>query len=120
MHSKHSVQAMSTDEAISSFKTSLSGLSDGESKKRLLSSGQNLIKNEAKSTVLKLIISQLKSALIYLLVIATVLAYILGDLTDASIILAILLINTGLGFYQQYRSENAVSKLQKLISKESL
>jgi Mg2+-importing ATPase len=48
------------------------------------------------------------------------LSFLLKDYSDGFIILAILVINTGLGFYQEFRSENAVAKLQKLVSKETL
>ena len=82
--------------------------------------GPNVFKNTSKHSVLKLLIKQFKSSLIYLLILATVLAFVLKDWNDGFIILTILIVNTGLGFYQEYKSENAVEKLQKLVSKEIL
>jgi Mg2+-importing ATPase len=120
MSTKSDIQKLTTDELFNNLKTSKDGLSAGEAKLRLDKYGSNILKNESKATILKLLLGQFKSALIYLLVLASLLSFILGDLSDAFIILAILIINTSLGFYQQYRSENAVAKLQKLVSKEAL
>lgn len=117
---KDKVQKQTTEELISSLKTSADGLSEQEAKTRLESYGLNVLKNESKTTIIKLILGQFKSSLIFLLIVASLLSFILHDFGDGFIILAILIVNTGLGFYQQYRSENAVVKLQRLVSKEAL
>jgi Mg2+-importing ATPase len=117
---KESVSKQTTEDLISSLGSSTNGLTNDEAKKRLEKYGLNILKNESHSTITKLLLGQFKSALILLLVIASLLSFLLGDYGDGFVILAILIVNTGLGFYQQYRSENAVLKLQKLVSKESL
>lgn len=114
------VADLSESKLVDFLKTSNDGLSEDESKNRLKQYGPNIFKNNKKNTIPKLLLKQFKSSLIYLLVIATILAFILGDLSDGLIILIILIINTGLGFFQEYKSENAVEKLQKLVSKEIL
>ena len=118
--SKADVQKQTTEELIHILQTSTDGLSDHEAKDRLLKYGSNVLKNESKRSVVDLIVSQFKSSLIYLLILASLLSFLLKDMSDGIIILAILVVNTGLGFYQEYRSENAVAKLQKLVSKEAL
>ncbi|HEY5268127.1 MAG TPA: cation-transporting P-type ATPase [Candidatus Saccharimonadales bacterium] len=117
---KDTVGKQTTEELIHLLKTSVDGLSDDESKIRLSTYGPNILKNESKTTIIKLIFSQFRSALIYLLILASLLSFLLKDYGDGFVILSILIINTGLGFYQQFRSENAVAKLQKLVSKEAL
>jgi Mg2+-importing ATPase len=117
---KDSVQKQTTDELIQKLKSSTNGLSDQEAKARLNNYGFNILKNESHSTITKLLFEQFKSSLIFLLIVASLLSFVLGDFGNGLIILTILIINTGLGFYQQYRSENAVVKLQKLVSKEAL
>jgi len=117
---RDNVQKQTTDELMNSLKTSFDGLSSNEAKSRLESYGHNILRNESKTTIPKLILDQFKSALIYLLVVASLLSFLLSNFTDGFIILTILLINTSLGFFQQYRSQNAVSKLQKLVSKDAL
>jgi Mg2+-importing ATPase len=120
MTNKPAIEKQTIEELIQSLHTTTEGLSDAEAKNRLNSFGFNILKNESKTTVVRLIGNQFKSALIYLLFLASVLSFLLKDYGDGFIILTILLINTGLGFYQQFRSENAVAKLQKLVSKEVL
>lgn len=120
MLNKNDIQNQSTGEVLQSLHTSDEGLTNREAKSRLDTYGLNLLKNESKSSFFKLLLGQFKSALIYLLVLASLLSFLLKDLSDGFIILSILVINTSLGFYQQFRSENAVAKLQKLVSKEAL
>lgn len=117
---KTDIENQTIEELLHNLQASADGLSDIEANHRLETYGPNILKNEAKITVLKLIIGQFKNALIYMLVLATILSFLLRDFSDGFIILSILVINTGLGFYQEYRSQNAVAKLQKLVSKEAL
>lgn len=120
MLTKTELQKSTAEELVHYLKSSDGGLSGHDAKTRLTTYGPNTLKSESKSTIIKLILGQFKSALIFLLVIASLLSFLLKDFSDGFIILAILVINTGLGFYQQFRSENAVAKLQKLVSKEAL
>src|ERR1035438_9808901 len=108
MPTKTDIENLTTEELLHNLQASADGLSDHEAESRLETYGPNILKNEAKITVLKLIIGQFKSALIYMLVLASALAFLLRDISDGLIILTILLINTGLGFYQEYRSQNDV------------
>lgn len=120
MPTKNDIENLTDEELLHNLQSSADGLSESEAKSRLEKYGPNILRNEAKITVIKLIVGQFKNALIYMLVLATILSFLLKDYSDGFIILAILVINTGLGFYQEYRSQNAVSKLQKLVSKEAL
>lgn len=117
---KEVLKNLGSAELINKLASSVDGLTESEAESRILKYGQNLFKNTSKISTTSLIIKQFKSALIYLLVIATVLAFILGDVNDGIILIVILIVNTGLGFIQAYKSENAVEKLQKLVSREIL
>lgn len=117
---KAGVEKQTTAELFNVLGSSVEGLTDHEAQNRLGIYGSNVLKDESKKSLFRLVLNQFKSSLIYLLILASLLSFILNDLSDGFIILAILIINTGLGFYQEYRSENAVAKLQKLVSKEAL
>ena len=117
---KNKLKHVSVNELADSLKTSTSGLSSSEAENRLGQYGFNILKNETKRSTFKLLVKQFRSSLVYLLVVASVLSFILNDLNDAIVIAVILIINTGLGFYQEYKSEKAVEKLQKLVGKEVL
>ena len=114
------VQSLSTDQLLSTLHTSLNGLSPGEVDARLNQYGRNVLKNEHKVSGLSLFIKQFKSPLIYLLLAACVVSFLLRDLNDGFVIATILLINTGLGFFQEFKSEKAIEKLQKLVGREVL
>jgi Mg2+-importing ATPase len=102
------------------LKTSTAGLSTNEAQKRLVKNGQNILKNETKNSFLKTLTNQFKSILVYLLVIADVLSFLLKDIHGGIVIFIILLINTTLGFIQETKSQKAIEKLQKLVSREIL
>ena len=115
-----SIENMNEEELHESLKTSREGLTDSEANSRLAKLGPNILQNEAKRSVPKLIVKQFKSSLIYLLIVASLLSFALRDLSDGIVIAVVLVINTSLGFYQEYKSEKAVDKLQKLIRKQIL
>jgi Mg2+-importing ATPase len=96
--------------------TSEKGLSEKEAKKRQLEYGFNEIESADKRTAISIFISQFQNPLIYILIIATAIAYFLGDEIEATIIFAILIINAVLGFVQEYRSEKALEELRKYVS----
>ncbi len=110
----------STEEIFDDLKTSENGLSEREAKNRLEINGPNIISKEQKFRVLKHLVAQFRNSVIYLLFAAVIISFILKNYNDAIVILVILLINTGLGFFQEFRSENALDKLQKLVSREIL
>ncbi len=108
---------LSQSELIERLQTSFSGLSQKEAEKRLVEYGQNIV---GKKTANALIVlgRQLKSSLVYLLVTASVISYGINDYTDGTIILLILITNTSLGFYQEYKSEKIIEKLSQFITKQ--
>jgi len=96
------------------------GLSASTAMDRLNKYGYNVFSSGPKHSAYKLLARQFKSSLVYLLVAAGILSFALQDISDGIVITAILLINTSLGFYQEFRTEKAVEKLQNLVSKEVL
>ncbi len=94
------------------------GLSSSEAAARLKANGPNVLSAEKRLSARGILLNQFKSSLIYLLVVACLLSILLNDLSDAGVIAAVLLINTGLGFFQEFKSEKAIVNLQKLVSKQ--
>jgi Mg2+-importing ATPase len=118
MLQKNDVEHQTVDELAAALKTSLSGLSTTEAGSRLSTYGPNALKATAKASVLRLLLKQFKNSLIYLLLVACIVSFLLRDLNDGIVIAIILIINTGLGFYQEFKSEKAIEKLQKLVGKD--
>jgi len=91
-------------------------LSQSEAESHRATSGFNTL-TKSRHTALDVLVRQLKSSLIYLLAVASIVSFAIGDVSDGIIIAVILVINALLGFAQEYRSERAVEKLSTLISK---
>ncbi|HTK05097.1 MAG TPA: HAD-IC family P-type ATPase [Candidatus Eisenbacteria bacterium] len=91
------------------------GLSSEEALARLGRLGKNEIARQNK-TALDILIRQLTSPFIFLLVVAAAVAFVTGEHFDASMIVLFTAINTGLGFFQEYRAEKAVEVLMRYWS----
>jgi len=62
-----------------------------------------------------ILLRQFKSAFIYLLIAASAIAFLLGTPIDGLMIILFVVINTALGFYQEYKSERVLKYLNKLV-----
>lgn len=96
------------------------GLSSGEAEKRLDKYGKNELKEEEKTSVVKLFLSQFKSFLIIILIAAALVSAFLGELVDALVILFTVVLAGVLGFVQEYRAEESIKLLKSLTSPEAL
>ncbi len=114
---KQAIAVLPAQQALGQLHTSLEGLSSSEAEQRRATSGPNIL-TKSKHTALGILVRQLKSSLIYLLAFASLFSFVLGDLSDGIIIAIILVINTSLGFVQEYRAERAVEKLSSFIRKK--
>jgi P-type Ca2+ transporter type 2C len=94
------------------FKT---GLSIAQTKKNLQKFGYNEIPSKKDFTILKILLNQFNSFLVMILIAAGVISIALGEHIDGIAILIIVVINAIIGFSQEYKAENAVAKLKKLV-----
>lgn len=90
------------------------GLSPEEAGNRLKEHGQNILKAEAKITPFRRFLSQLKSPVVIILLVATVISGLLGETTDAIAIATIVVINAIIGYVQEAKAEAAIEALKKL------
>ena len=107
---------LSEEEILEHFDTSLSeGLSSHQAEERIATAGYNEI-TANQVPWWEIAIRQFKSAFIYLLLIAAAIVFVIGEYIDAGIILGFVIINAALGFYQEYKSEQALRALQQFIT----
>ncbi|MGZ4856942.1 MAG: HAD-IC family P-type ATPase, partial [Methanobacteriaceae archaeon] len=108
------------DETLKTLNTDKNGLSDEEVHKRILRYGNNELVEEEKTGPLNLFIMQFMNILIILLIVAAIAAYFVGDTIDSVVIIIVVLLNTTIGFIQEYKAEKAMEKLKGLISTEAV
>ena len=104
------------EELFRALNTSRSGLDAVEAARRFREYGSNEIPTAARRTTIAMFAAQFKNPLVYALVFAAVVAASLGEVTEAAIIITIVIVNALLGFAQNYRSEKAVDELRRYMS----
>jgi len=111
--------SLAIEQLLSALRTTNNGLQPADVKQRLKQYGLNTIKAQQQATALGLFLNQFKSPLVLILIFAAVVSLIVAEWTDASIVLAVVLGSTVLGFAQEYRASNAVEKLRSRITIKS-
>ncbi|MGB9911537.1 MAG: cation-translocating P-type ATPase [Microgenomates group bacterium] len=96
--------------------TFMEGLTSLEAQKLLKEYGLNELQLKKEISPLKIFLSQFTSPLIYVLVLAGIVTIFLKDYADAIVIFLAVLINTLLGFYQEYRAQKTLSTLKSLLA----
>lgn len=93
-----------------------SGLSNQKAQALLHKYGANKLPEAKQTSRLQILINQVKSPLIYILIIAAGITFFLHDLTDSLVIFAAVLLNTVLGFYQESKAESSLAALNNILS----
>ncbi|MDP3696615.1 MAG: cation-transporting P-type ATPase [Candidatus Taylorbacteria bacterium] len=107
--------SMSVEETLKVLETRTEGLSEEEAKKRTAIFGSNEIKDGKEFSGLKLFLNQFRSPLIFILLFAGVVTIFLKDWLDTGVILAAVLVNVFLGFYQEAKAENVLELLKSYV-----
>jgi len=102
-------------EVFKTLQTSEEGLSEAEAKKRLGKYGPNRLPEEKAIGKLKILLHQFTSPLIYILLVAAVVTAILGDYIDTGVIVAILILNATIGYFQEFKAETSVRALKNMF-----
>jgi len=92
------------------------GLTPAEAAQRLQQDGPNALRQSKTVSPLALLAGQFGSLVIWVLIGAALVAAALGEVVDGIAILTIVILNAGLGFFQEYRAERAVAALARLTA----
>jgi Ca2+-transporting ATPase len=95
--------------------TSEEGLTDKEIKERLLKYGPNKLAEEEKINKLIILLHQFTSPLIYILLLAAIVTFFLREYIDTGVIIAVVLLNAVIGYIQEFKAEESVRALKKMI-----
>lgn len=105
----------SLKEIFHKLNTTDKGLTNEEAKKRFEKYGANKLAEEGKINRLKIFIHQFASPLIYILLIAGAVTIFLKEYIDASVIFAVVVLNSIIGYFQEYKAEQSVRALKKML-----
>lgn len=108
--------AAAPDSILRLLGTSDHGLTSEEARERLARFGANQLHARKHATGLALLLRQFTSPIILILIGAAVLSIFLRDVTDAVIILTIVLASGLLGFWQERGAATAVAKLSEIVA----
>jgi P-type Ca2+ transporter type 2C len=109
----------SVEEVLAQVASTADGLSSQEAAQRLATNGPNELKEGKAISPLQIFLDQFKSLIIWILIVAGVISGLLGEVVDCIAILAILVLNAVIGFYQEFKAEKSIAALKQLTAPQA-
>lgn len=107
--------AMEMDDVYEELQTGPDGLDDAAVSHRTQIYGRNILPTKEPPSVWEIVLHQVLNPLIFILVAAAVASLAIGEATDAIFIFLVIVLNSGLGTYQEYNAEKSAAGLQSLL-----
>jgi len=101
---------------LAELHSAATGLSGQEAAKRLAADGPNELQEGERISRWKIFLSQFKSLLIWVLIAAGIISGVMGQAVDAIAILAIVVLNAFIGFYQESKAERSIAALKQMTA----
>lgn len=92
------------------------GLTSAEAAEKLREQGRNTLAEEKKARPLKIFLNQFKDIMVLILLAATAVSFFLGEYYDALTIIIIVLVNSILGFVQEFKTEKTLLALKSMTA----
>ena len=109
----------SAEDVLTHLGSSATGLSAQEAAQRLAANGPNKLKEGKRTSPLQIFIGQFKSLVIWILIAAGVISGVLGEGVEAIAILAVVVLNAVIGFYQEFNAEKSIAALKKMTAPQA-
>lgn len=107
--------ALERKEVLEELKTREEGLSEHDARSRLKRYGKNEIKQIVKVSPISIFIQQFRSVFIIILLLAAAFSLFIKHYVDFGVIIAIVLLNSSIGFFQQYKAERIIAEMKKVL-----
>ncbi len=111
---------LNKEEVLDQLKTSLSGLNNEVVPSLQKEFGKNALQETKRRSKLSILLAQFADVMILILIIAAIISFIVGEHTDAYVILAIIIGNAWMGYSQEHNAEESVRLLQKMSAQFAL
>lgn len=105
-----------TDELFAHLDTQEQGLTEATVKERREKYGENKLTEKRQTTLMQKFIAQFKDFMIIVLIVAAVIAGLTGEVVDALIILAVVVLNAVFGVFQESKAEDAINSLREMAA----
>ncbi len=92
------------------------GLSSAQASERLTRIGPNILIQGKKINPFLLFLNQFNNFVVWILLVAVLISFVIHEVVDATVILVILIFNALFGFIQEYKAEKAIEALKKMAS----
>ena len=117
MHLDHRWHTLSKDEVARLLKTDCeSGLTSGEARRRLQRYGPNKLAEKPPKPKWLIFLQQFQDFMVMVLLVATAVSALLGEIADAAAIAAIVMVNAVLGYMQEAKAEASLAALKQLTA----
>ncbi len=98
------------------FKSTAAGLTSSEAKERLVLYGPNVFHPQRKNVLLLQFLAKFSNPLVIILLVASVISALTGDVASFTIISLIVLMSVTLDFIQEFRAGKEAEKLRQSVS----
>ncbi|MEX2327618.1 MAG: HAD-IC family P-type ATPase, partial [Pseudomonadales bacterium] len=106
----------SIDDVLDRLDATAGGLSPAQAAARLASYGPNCIPGPLKRSAVLRFLQHFHNILIYVLLASAVITATLGHITDTVVILAVVIANAAIGFFQEGKAERAMEAIRQMLA----
>lgn len=114
-HKQLDYYRLETGETLAELKTTADGLSPKEAARRLRDWGRNELQVKVKRPAIFTYFSQFRDLMIILLLVSSALALYLNDGRTALVLFLLVILNTTIGFLQEFKAEKVMESLERLV-----
>jgi Ca2+-transporting ATPase len=111
--------ALEENEVLLKLRTTRHGLTSEEARRRLELYGPNKLPKARPDSLVRIFLRQFKSPLIYILLVAAAVVFIMGEVVDAVVISTVLLINAAIGAFQEGKAQNTLFALESYVKTQA-
>ena len=112
-------QNLTASAVLTKLASDPAGLSAAEAALRLTAYGLNQLHEGKRISRWRILIGQFNSLLIWILLAASLISAGLGEMLDAIAIVAIVVLNAIIGYYQEYSAEQSIRALKSLVAPQA-
>ena len=107
------------EDVLAQINSVATGLSSQEAAQRLAANRPNELQEGKRISPLQIFLGQFKSLIVWILIAAGVISGLLDEGVDAIAILAIVVLNAVVGFYQEFKADRSIAALKKMTAPQA-